>query len=120
MPHGSIVARVDKLTKLVALFDQFHGAIAPLDDPLAKQLISNWASLRDKYVAPVGAPRSAFAAGMEQGLRETPMLIKSMQPEVRKLAAQALAAAITAHYPEFLAKDSVRLEKIRARGSIRG
>ncbi len=48
------------------------------------------------------------------------MLLGSMRPEVRKLAADALAAAIKTHFPEFLAKDAARLEKIKARGSIRG
>lgn len=114
------MARVDKLTKLVAVFDQFHQATALLDDPLAKQLAGNWSRLRDRYVRPEGAPRSAFAAGMEQGLRETPMLLVSMQPEARRQAAQALASAITANYPEFLLKDAARLEKVKKRGYIRG
>jgi len=103
--------RVDKLTRLVTVFDQFHNAIAALDDPLAKQLAGNWAGLRDQYVTPNGASRSAFVAGMEQCLRETPMLLQSMQSETRKLAAEALVAAITTHYPEFLAKDATQLEK---------
>jgi hypothetical protein len=119
MPHGRTVPRLDKLARLIAVFDQFHNDIALLDDPRAKQLAGNWARLRDQYATPVGAPRSAFAAGMEQGLRETPMLLRSMRPESRKLAADALAAAITTHYAEFFAKDAIRLEKIKARGSIR-
>jgi len=113
------MARIDKLTKLVAVFDQFYTAIGRLDDSVAGQLAGNWASVRNRYVRPEGAPRSAFAAGMEQGLRETPMLLGSMRSEVRKVAADALAAAITAHYPEFLAKDTARLDKIKARGFIR-
>ena len=112
--------RIDKLTKLVAVFDQFHQDIARLDDPKAKCLADNWAGIRHQYVEPAGAPRSAFAAGMEQGLRETPMLLQSMHPEARKCAVQALAAATSAHYPDFLIKDAERLAKIRARGSIRG
>ena len=113
------MARIDKLTKLVAVFDQFYTAIGLLDDPVAEQLASNWASVRNRYVSPEGAPRSAFAAGMEQGLRETPMLLGSMRPEARKVAAEALAGAITKHYPESLAKDAVRLDRIKARGFIR-
>ena len=114
------MARSDKLTKLVAVFDQFHSAIAQLDDPTAKRLAENWAGLRHQYVTPTGAPRSAFAAGMEQGLRETAMLLRSLHSETRKLAVEALAAATTAHYPEFSVKDATRLEKIKARGAIRG
>ena len=113
------MARIDKLTKLVAVFDQFYTAIGLLNDSVTEQLAGNWVSVRNRYVSPEGAPRSACAAGMEQGLRETPMLLRSMRPEARKVAADALAAAITAHYPGFLAKDAARLEKIKARGFIR-
>lgn len=35
-------------------------------------------------------------------------------------AAKALDRAISAHYPDFCAKDVARLEKIKARGRIRG
>lgn len=112
--------RIDKLTKLIALFDQFHQAIERLDEPVAKRLVENWAGIRHQYVEPSGAPRSALASGMEQGLRETPILLRSMPPEARKRAVQALTAAISAHRPDFLVKDVERLSKIKARGSIRG
>lgn len=114
------MARADKLTKLVAVFDQFHKAITQLDDPMAKSLVKNWAGIRRQYVEPSGAPRSAFAAGMEQGLREMPTGLQSMRPDARKLAIEALAAATQAYYPEFLTRDAKRLEKITMRGSIRG
>lgn len=114
------MAHVDKLTKLIAVFDQFHEALALLDDTRAKQLAANWAGIRDRYVRPEGGPRSALATGMEQGLRETPMLLWSLTPGVRRIASVALSAAIMAHYPEFLAKDAERLNKIKERGFIRG
>lgn len=114
------MARTDKLTKLVAVFDQFHEAIARLDDPTARRLAENWAGIRHQYVEPSGTPRSAFASGMEQGLRETPLLLRSMHPEARKCAAKALAAATSAHHPDCLNKNAERLAKIKARGSIRG
>lgn len=113
------MARPDRLTKLIALFDQFHTAIAQLDEPSAKRLVENWASARDLYVAAAVAPRSALATGMEQGLRETPLLLSAMPSKSRKFAADALTAATVAHYPEFLAGESARIEKITARGSIR-
>jgi len=113
------VARVDKLTKLIAVFDQFYTTIGVMDNPLTKQLAGNWENVRKQCISAEGVPRSAVAAGMEQGLRETPILLGSMQPETRKEAAHALAAAITAHFPEFFAKDAVRLDKIKIRGFIR-
>lgn len=120
MPQERTVARTDKLTKLIAVFDQFHQAIARLDDPKAQRLVDSWAGIRHQYVEPSGAPRSTFAAGLEQGLRETPMLLQSMHPEMRKCAVQALAAATSAHFPDFVVKDAERLAKIKERGSIRG
>ena len=113
------MARADKLTKLIAVYDQFYDATALLDDPKGKRLADNWAGIRHQYAEP-GVPRSALAAGMEQGLRETPMLLQSMSPKTRKHAAQALMTATLDHYPDFLIKDAERLAKIKERGSIRG
>lgn len=113
------LARTDKLTKLIAVCDLFFDAIARLDDPTAKALVENWTHFRHQYVNPIGAPRSALAAGMEQGLREMPMLLKSIPAEARKRAIESLSAAIVARYPDFLAKDAERLARIRARGAIR-
>lgn len=119
MPQNPTVARTDKLTRLVAAFDQFHNVIAQLDDPTANRLVESWAGVRRQYVTAVAAPRSALAAGMEQGLRETPMLLQSMPSKARRSAVQALAEAISTHCPDVLAKDAERLAKIKARGSIR-
>ncbi|MBO9685098.1 MAG: hypothetical protein J7598_00670 [Mitsuaria chitosanitabida] len=112
--------RLDKLSKLIALFDDFHQALSVLDDATARELVANWTDVRNRYVEPSGVPRSALASGMEQGLRETPMLMHSMNSEARKRANQALASATMAHYPDFLAKTAGRIAKVKARGSIRG
>lgn len=113
------LARTDKLTKLIAVFDLFFDAIARFDDPTANALVGNWTHVRHQYVNPIDAPRSALAAGLEQGLREMPMLLKSIPPEARKRAIEALSAAIVTRYPDFLAKDAERLARITARGAIR-
>ena len=57
---------------------------------------------------------------MEQALREVPMILSSLESGERKLAAGALSAALAAHYPDFIAHDVERLNKIKARGFIRG
>src|SRR5258706_552113 len=103
------MTRVDKLSKLVAVFDQLQEMLLRIDDPVAVRLAENWTSQRDRYVNPEGAPRSTFASGMEQGIRETPMLLRGMAPGTRELAARALADAISAHYPELMLKDAARL-----------
>ncbi len=113
------MARTDKLSKLVTVFDHFHSLIARLDDPIAKRLVENWAGVRQQYVTLVGVSRSTLASGMEQGLREMTILVQSMPPEARRRAVLALAEAISAHHAGFLAKDAERLAKIKARGFIR-
>lgn len=120
MPQKATVARTDKLAKLVAVFDHFHRLIAPLDDPTAKRLVENWAGVRHQCLTPVGVSRSTLAAGMEQGLREMAILVRSMPSEARRRAVLALAEATSAHHAAFLAKDAERLAKIKARGFIRG
>jgi len=114
------VARNDKLTKLVAVFDQFYRDIAQLDDPVAQRLVENWATIRNRYLEPASLCRSALAAGMEQGLRDTPEFFLSMSSAARKRASLALSAATASHYPDSLRKDAERLVKIKDRGSIRG
>lgn len=115
------MARTDKLSKLVALYDNLHGELATVEDERALQLCDSWKKARPIYAEPTGEhPRSALAMGMEQGLRETPMLLKSLPPAMRARAAKALERAIATHFPEFSVKEEVRLEKIKARGRIRG
>jgi hypothetical protein len=113
------VARLDKLAKCVALYDQFHTAIAHLDHPSVTRLVTNWEEVRNQFAAPDGGSRSAFASGMEQGLRETPFFLGSMPTEMRKFASEALATATRTHYPEFLAKEAARIGKVKERGAIR-
>lgn len=113
--------RDDKLSKLVAIYDALHSVLTTVEGERALQLRENWEKARPTYAVPTGEfPRSALAAGMEQGLREEPMLLRALPAEARVRAAKALAAAIETHYPEFEEKEHVRLEKIKARGRIRG
>jgi hypothetical protein len=115
------MSRSDKLSKLVAVYDEFQLALNLLEDGKATMLRENWPRVRSAYANPIkGVPRSAMAAGMEQGLRETPMLFRSMEPATRAIVGRALAKAIENHYPEFASKDTARLEKIVSRGYIRG
>lgn len=115
------MSRTDKLSKLVALYDDLHSELATVEDERTLQLCESWKKARPIYAEPTGEhPRSALATGMEQGLRETPMLLKSLPPAMRAHAAKALDRAIAIHYPEFSAKEEARLEKIKARGRIRG
>jgi hypothetical protein len=114
------LAKLDKLAKLVAVFDEFHQSISILQDERALQLCTNWNDSRQKFANPSGEySRSALAQGMEQGLRETPMLMKSLPPKSRLIAAKALSVSLRSHFPDFLVKEAERLNKVRTRGSIK-
>lgn len=115
------MSRSDKLSKLISVYDEFQLALSTVEDANAAMLRENWSKVRDAYVNPIqGVPRSALAAGMEQGLREMPMIFGSLEPASRAIVGKALAMAIASHYPDFILKDKARLEKITNRGSIRG
>ena len=115
------MGRTDKLSKLVALYDDLHSELATVEDEQALRLCESWKEIRLTYAEPTGEhPRSALATGMEQGLRETPMLLKSLPPPMRRQAAKALDVAIAKHYPEFTKREQARLEKIKVRGRLRG
>jgi hypothetical protein len=114
------LVKLDKLAKLVTVFDEFHHSISILQEERAIQLCTNWTESRERYANPSGEySRSALAQGMEQGLRETPMLMKSLTPKSRLIAAKALSVSLHSHFPDFLVKEAERLNKVRTRGSIK-
>ena len=112
-----------KLEKLIAVYEHFGQEIEAIPDPwaskLAKQSNAVRASVERTLGKEPGATKSQFAAGLEQGLRDTPDFIALVSPDWRAHVAKALNGAVLTAYPEFLAKDAERLEKIRSRGKIR-
>ena len=113
----------NKLEKLIAIYEQFGQEIEAIPDPWASKLAKQSNAVRTTVERSLckepGATRSQFAAGLEQGLRDTPDFIAMISPEWRAQVAKALNCAIQTVYPEFISKDAERLEKIRARGRIR-
>ncbi|GAB1406121.1 hypothetical protein MASR1M8_00400 [Thermomonas brevis] len=112
-----------KLEKLIAVYEHFGQEIQAIPDPwaskLAKQSNAVRATVERTLGKEPGATKSQFAAGLEQGLRDTPDFIAMVSPEWRAHVAKALNSAVMTAYPEFLAKDAERLEKIRTRGKIK-
>ena len=112
-----------KLEKLIAVYEHFGQEIEAIPDPwasnLAKQSNAVRATVEKTLGKEPGATKGQFAAGLEQGLRDTPDFIAMISPEWRSQVAKALNSAVLTAYPEFLAKDAERLEKIRSRGKIR-
>ena len=112
-----------KLEKLIAVYEHFGQEIAAIPDPWASKLAKQSNAVRTTVDRTLGkepgATKSQFAAGLEQGLRDTPDFIAMVSPEWRAHVAKALNNAVQTAYPEFLAKDAERLEKIRDRGKIK-
>ena len=63
--------------------------------------------------------RSQIAAGLEQGLRDLPMMIVGHPGRVRTVAFSAYRHALQTEYPDFIEKDRQRLAKVLKRGSVR-
>jgi len=112
-----------KLDRLIAVYERFAQDIQSVPDPwaikLAKQSSIVRLKVQETLGKELGATRSQFAAGLEQGLRDTPDFIALVAPEWRSQVAKALNQAIEEEYPQFVARDTQRLEKIRLRGKIR-
>lgn len=115
---------MNKVDKLVAAYEAFGKSIATVPDERAKALFLSSCHLRDflkdtfKRV-PKPTP-SQVATGLEQGWRETPLLIQDIGIEWRAQVAQAWHLATLENFPEFLKKGQEMLEKVRLRGEIRG
>ena len=112
-----------KLEKLIAVYEHFGQEIEAIPDPWASKLAKQSNAVRASAERTLGkefcATKGQFAAGLEQGLRDTPDVIAMVSPEWRANVAKALNRAVLTAYPEFLAKDAERLAKIRTRGKIR-
>jgi hypothetical protein len=93
--------------------------IRTLEDERIQRLVSNWRSVRLQYAEFKGKVKpSDLAGGLEQGLRETPQILQSLDPVVRERAMVALRTAVTRHYPGFVAKEQEWLEGALKRGRI--
>jgi hypothetical protein len=112
-----------KTDKILAAYERFGAAISSIPDARAEVLYRTSAGARD-FVAGARArdPKvksSMVSAGLEQGLRETPELIREVAPEWRSAVARAFYDALSQHYPEFLVLEAERLKKVLLRGKVR-
>jgi hypothetical protein len=118
-----VAMQITKLQKLVATYERFGADIADIPDQLVQQLRHTSSSVRGSVSALLagdGAPKpSQVASGLEQGLRETPDLIAAVSAQWRPAVAKAFCNAVVTEYPDFFSKDSLRLDKVLARGHIK-
>jgi hypothetical protein len=119
----SSTAKRSKFEKLLAVYEQFGQKISAIPDPWASKLSEKFKSARSDTNEMLSndstLSRGQFASGFEQGLRDTPDFIAFVAPVWRAQVSKAFYTAIRDEYPEFLARDIERIEKIRSRGKIR-
>jgi hypothetical protein len=121
MPCGS--RRVSKLDRLIAAYECLGEKLTGIADPAVERTRKVCLGVRpfiaDARLKNPSVRPSQIAAGLEQGLRETPMLLADANLRWRSQALSAFHSAVTSNCPEFFAKDAERFERIRARGKIR-
>ena len=110
-----------KYDKLFTLFDEFSAAIAGINDPSVQQFCAAWISSKKVYAEAIesGVRKSTITAGMEQGLREMPVIFMQLNDVQRTEVMNALRAAVVDNFPEFYEKDALLLASIIRRAKIR-
>jgi hypothetical protein len=114
-----------KYEKLRAVIQAMNAKFALIPDEKIQSLCKSWQGANESYEKMLADPdsrvtKSMIANGIEQGLRETPVIIQGIDPARRKHAVEAFQFAISTEYPEFFEEERKRLTKILARGNIRG
>jgi hypothetical protein len=117
------LTRPTKVDRLVAAYERLGEELAGIPDQTVERLRSMCLGVRSfvadaKSTDPSLRP-SQIAAGLEQGLLEALTDLASTDKQWRTRVVQASRLAVTAHYPDFFAKNAEKFEKIRARERIR-
>ena len=112
-----------KFDRLTAVLDEFHQQLGNEQHEFIVRLNESWENAKRDYVLALEAgvvTKSAIASGIEQGIRETPLLLRVLPEQLRSFANQALSSALQRHAPDLQAKELERLRKIIERGKIKG
>lgn len=110
-----------KYDKLLAVYEDLVAAISVVHDPLVVSFCSGWKSMRNAYDQALesGVSKSALAFGMEQGLRELPIVFRGVAGDEGTRLLNDLHKAVIANYPEFIKEDVAILATILTRSKIR-
>jgi hypothetical protein len=92
------------IPKLVAIADSWEKALSQM-----QQLRTTKAQVKT----------STLVAGLEQGLRETPLVLSSLPEAERHLALKTFRHVVSLHSPSFFEKEREKVEQIVARGKIK-
>lgn len=112
---------ITRYDKLLATFEELIAAISDVQEPMIAALCSSWESTKNGYEQAFrsGVTQSQIASGMEQGLRELPMLFHEVGGEHRSRLLHVLHTAITKNFPDFFKKNAALLASVVERNKIR-
>ena len=106
------------------VYDRFNEELLKCDDPRAAMYAQNWIDAKAKFAAWLTDPekkvrRSSMANGMEQGLRDTLIVLEGYPSPIRERLTEAFQRILKEEAPDFLSGDSARLMRIVKRGRLR-
>ena len=112
---------ITRYDKLLATFEDLIAAISDVQEPMIAVFRSSWESTKNGYEQALrsGATKSQIASGMEQGLRELPMLFREVGGDHRSRLLNVLHSAVAKNFPEFFKKDATLLASVGERKKIR-
>ena len=115
-----------KYDSLATIFDRLEAEFGKAGEPFGPSLAQSFAVARQQREADLGGPtpafpRSAYASGLEQGLRDLLVMLaaSSVRDPSQKPLAQLLHRIIAEEYPDFLAREQRSLKEIVEHGRIR-
>ena len=114
-----------RFEKLAEAYAQLGAEFRNLGNATLVEIADTWAkalsqmhSMLSENNPPV--KRSALVAGLEQGLRETPLVLLSTLPEAqRRMALKTFRRIVESNVPGFFEKDRETLNKIVSRRKIK-
>ena len=110
-----------KYEKLFAVYEDLTTAIADIQEPVVSSLCSSWQASKSAYeqALKAGIGKSQIASGLEQGLRELPMLLREVENGKRAQVSTILHSSVARNFPEFFRQDASLLAAIIERSKIR-
>lgn len=107
-----------------AIYDRFNEELLKCNNPRAALHAQSWIDAKAKFAAWLNDPnnkirRSSLVSGMEQGLRDTLMVLEGYPDPIRTGLTKAFRRILEEEAPDFLSGDSAKLMRIVKRGRLR-
>lgn len=121
---GRKASRRSQFDALSVVYDRFNVELLKCGDPRAADLAQSWIVAKTKHTEWLENPevkvtRSAIAAGLRQGLRETPLVLQGVPDPVREQLLSVFNRILQDEVPDFFPDERHKLTRIVKRGRIR-